>query len=207
MLQRVEKPDEERKDEDAPFVARCRRGDVDAFEVLVARHQRKMFTVAYRMTGDYDEACDVVQETFLSAFTGIGKFRGEARFSTWLFGILMNHARDSARKICTRRGKVSPIPDDPERLGAECGDGWYSPPPETTVERMERKEREAKVQEGISALDGEQREVLVLRDIQGCSYDEIGRILKLPDGTVKSRLFRARGALRDYLSADMGDWR
>lgn len=205
MLQRVDSPDEDRRDEDAPFVARCRSGDVDAFEVLVARHQQQMFTVAYRMTGDYDEACDVVQDAFLSAYRAIGKFRGEARFATWLYGIVMNHARTSARKARTRIGRTAPPPADPREGGAEAGEGWCAAPPETIQERMERREREVKVQEGISALDGEQREVLVLRDIQGCSYDEIGRMLKLPEGTVKSRLFRARSALRGYLAKTLGD--
>jgi RNA polymerase sigma-70 factor, ECF subfamily len=73
-------------DDDAEFVSRCQRGNIDAFEVLVARHQKKMLNIVYRITGDYDDACEVVQEVFLSAYRAINKFRGNAKFSTWLTG-------------------------------------------------------------------------------------------------------------------------
>ena len=81
-------------DDDAEFVSRCQRGDIDAFEVLVTRHQKKMLNIVYRITGDYDDACEVVQEAFLSAYRAIKKFRGDAKFSTWLTGITVNHAKN-----------------------------------------------------------------------------------------------------------------
>jgi RNA polymerase sigma-70 factor, ECF subfamily len=186
-------------DDDADSVTRCRRGDTEAFAVLVRRHQKKMLNVAFRMIGDYDEACDVVQEAFLSAYRAIGKFRGDARFSTWLCGIVLNHSRSHVKRKAARSRREAWSLDDP----VESKDGSLVNEPhsreESIVERIEKRELEAKVQECIGFLDGEQREVLVLRDIQGFSYEEIGVLLKLPEGTVKSRLFRARNALKDGL--------
>jgi RNA polymerase sigma-70 factor (ECF subfamily) len=192
-------------DDDAGFVARCRRGDTEAFAVLVRRHQKKMLNVAFRMIGDYDEACDVVQEAFLSAYRAIGKFRGEARFETWLCGIVLNQARSHLTQKTARSRREAGSLDDP----VKTKDGAFLNEPLSReggiVERLEKQELEAKVQECIGFLDGEQREVLVLRDIQGFSYEEIGAMLKLPGGTVKSRLFRARNALKDGLSRVLGD--
>ena len=192
-------------DDDAGFVAHCRRGETEAFSVLVRRHQKKMLNIAFRMIGDYDEACDVVQEAFLSAWRAIGKFRGEARFSTWLCGIVLNHARSHMTQKAARSRREAGSLDDP----VKSKDGSLLKEPssreESVLERLEKRELEAKVQDCIGALDGEQREVLVLRDIQGFSYEEIGGMLKLPEGTVKSRLFRARSALKNGLLSAFGD--
>ena len=192
-------------DDDAGFVVRCQRGETEAFSVLVRRHQKKMLNIAYRMIGDYDEACDVVQEAFLSAYRAIGKFRGDARFSTWLCGIVLNHSRSHIKRKTARSRHEAGSLDDPVK--SEGGSFLNEPrsQEESVVERLEKREREAKVQECIGSLDGEQREVLVLRDIQGFSYEEIGVMLKLPQGTVRSRLFRARNALKDRLLRVFGD--
>jgi len=194
-------------DDDAGFVVRCQRGETEAFSVLVRRHQKKMLNIAYRMIGDYDEACDVVQEAFLSAYRAIGKFRGDARFSTWLCGIVLNHSRSHIKRKTARSRHEAGSLDDPVK--SEGGSFLNEPrsQEESVVERLEKREREAKVQECIGSLDGEQREVLVLRDIQGFSYEEIGVMLKLPQGTVRSRLFRARNDLKDRLLRVLGDLR
>jgi RNA polymerase sigma-70 factor (ECF subfamily) len=165
-----------------------------------------MLNLAYRMLGDYDEACDVVQEAFLAAYRAIGKFRREAKFSTWLYGIVVNHARNRIRQAEGRSRHETRSIDDPVGLQdgslprelPDCG--------ESAVERLEKKEIEARVQACIQTLDPEQREVLILRDIQGFSYEEIGGLLRLADGTVKSRLFRARAALKDCLVKVLGEW-
>ena len=193
------------RDDDAGFVERCRRGDPEAFAVLVGRHQKKMLNVAFRMIGDYDEACDVVQEAFLSAYQAIGKFRGDARFSTWLCSIVLNHSRSHMkRKVARSRCEAESL-DDP----VKSKDGSFINEPhsreESISERLEKREIDEKVQDCIGSLDGEQREVLVLRDIQGFSYEEIGVLLKLPEGTVKSRLFRARNVLKENLRRIFGD--
>jgi len=192
-------------DDDAGFVARCRRGDTEAFSVLVRRHQKKMLNIAYRMIGDYDESCDVVQEAFLSAYRAIGKFRGDARFSTWLCGIVLNHSRTHMTQKVARSRREAVSLDDPVK--SEDGSILNEPRCQegSIAEQIEKRELEAKVQECIGFLDGEAREVLILRDIQGFSYEEIGVMLKLPEGTVKSRLFRARSALKDALVGVLGD--
>lgn len=193
------------EDDDAGFVARCRRGETEAFSVLVRRHQKKMLNTAYRMIGDYDESCDVVQEAFLSAYRAIGKFRGDARFSTWLCGIVLNHSRNHLAQKAARSRREAGSLDD--LVKSENGSFLNEPRSQegSIVEQIEKRELEAKVQQCIGLLDGEAREVLVLRDIQGYSYEEIGALLKLPEGTVKSRLFRARNALKDGLFRVLGD--
>ncbi len=195
------------EDDDAGFVARCQRGETDTFAFLVRRHQKKMLNIAYRMTGDYDEACDVVQEAFLAAWRAIGKFRGDARFSTWLCGIVLNHAKSRVAQRAARSRSEGASLDDP----ATSADGRFLDEvccrEASVIEQIEKRERDAKVQECINTLESEQREVLLLRDIQGFSYEEIGIMLQLPDGTVKSRLFRARNALKDGLLKVFGDLR
>jgi RNA polymerase sigma-70 factor, ECF subfamily len=186
-------------DEDQELVRRSQRGDLRAFEGLVGRHQKKMINLAFRMTGDYEEACDLVQEAFLAAHRAMRKFRGEARFSSWLYSIVLNQTRNRLKQIQSRR-RFHPVSlDDPRQSGS--GSVALDPPsPEASaLEKMEKKEIEAQVQECIDRLDQEFREPLVLRDILGYAYEEIERLLQVPGGTVKSRLFRARADMKDCL--------
>ena len=192
-------------DDDYESVSRCQRGDTNAFEVLVKRHQKKMLNIAYRMTGDYEEASEIVQEAFLSAYKAIKKFRGESKFSTWLTGITVNHAKNRLKQIKSRSFHEGTSIDDP--VETEGGRFAYEPESReaTIIEQLERKEVQEKVQKCINSLDEEYRKVLVLRDIQGFSYEEICDILKIPDGTIKSRLFRARDTLKNCLKKVLGD--
>jgi RNA polymerase sigma-70 factor (ECF subfamily) len=192
-------------DEDLEFVTLCQRGDVDAFRPLVEKHQKKMLNIAYRMMGDYEAACEVVQDAFFNAYKAIRKFRGEARFSTWLCRIVINLSKNRIKQMKTRLEREGVSLDAP--IETEDGQVPHDPPAQepSALEEMERKEIQTAVQVCISALDDDYREVLVLRDIQGLSYDEIGEILKIPDGTVKSRLFRARDALKEGLKKVLGD--
>ena len=184
-------------DDDDELVGLCQKGDIDAFEALVEKHQRKMLNIACRMIGDYEAACEVVQDAFLSAYKAIRKFRGEAKFSTWLCSIVINLSKNRMKQMRTRLQREGPSIDDP----VETEDGQVSrDPPDpgpSILEQLEKKEIQTKVQACINSLDDEYREVLVLRDIQGFSYDEIRDILKIPDGTVKSRLFTGRQLLKD----------
>lgn len=206
MLTRDGDTQETAEDEDRECVIRCQRGDVEAFSTLVERHQKKMLNLAYRMTGDYEEACDCVQEAFLAAYRGIGKFRQEARFATWLYGIVVNHTRNRLRQVKKRHGQEGTIKIPACGREAPWGDCDGMPSMEESVaDRWERKEMAATVQACIGGLDEDFREVLVLKDIQELSYEEIQDALHIPAGTVKSRLFRARLALKDCLSKVWGD--
>jgi RNA polymerase sigma-70 factor (ECF subfamily) len=184
------------RDDDLEYVSLCRKGDVNAFEVLVRRHERRMFNIAFRVIGNYDEACEIVQDAFISAYKNIKGFKGEARFSTWLYAICINHARNRLRQLKTRRYREGRSLDDP--IMTPEGELLADPPSgePSALERLEARDVQQQVQGCINALDAEFREVIVLRDIQGFSYEEISAMLKKPKGTVKSRLFRARDAMR-----------
>ena len=127
-------------DDDAGFVARCRQGDTEAFSHLVRRHQKKMLNVAFRMIGDYDEACDVVQESFFSAFRAIGKFRGKARFSTWLCGIVLNHSKShSKQRVARSRREGASLDDLFQFENGNVSSGHFARE-ESVVERIEKRE-------------------------------------------------------------------
>jgi RNA polymerase sigma-70 factor (ECF subfamily) len=193
------------KDDDLEYVVLCQKGDINAFEVLVERHQRKMLNIAYRMMGDYDEACDVVQEAFLAAYKFIKQFKAEAKFSTWLYRIVVNYSKNRLKQLRNRAQREGVSIDDVGEIKIEGALCQASANDTNPGAQMEKREREAQVQKCINSLDEEYREVLVLRDIQGLSYEEIKDILKIPDGTVKSRLSRARNALKDCLVKVIGD--
>jgi RNA polymerase sigma-70 factor, ECF subfamily len=194
-----------RADEDRDMVSASRNGDVDAFGVLVGKYQKRAFNMAFRMIGDYDAACEIVQDTFLSAFTAIRQFRGEAKFSTWLYGICVNQARNRLKKQRVRALRETAGLDDLPDTGDGAEPREQASGDRPVDEQVVRKELQERVQRSINGLEQEYREVLVLRDIQGFSYEEIQAILNLPDGTVKSRLFRARDALRQSLKSIVGD--
>jgi len=192
-------------DEDAGLVSLCKGGATGPFETLVKRHQKKMLNIVYRMIGDYEEACDVVQEAFVSAYKGINGFEGKSRFSTWLYSIAINQARNRLKQMKARRqfeaGSIDePVPGRDRLIRLEPASG--DPPASDTVER---KEIQSKVQECINTLEHGYREILVLRDMQGFSYDEIGSMLGLLEGTVRSRLFRAREAFMKKMKSHLGD--
>jgi RNA polymerase sigma-70 factor (ECF subfamily) len=193
------------RDEDLEFVASCQEGDVDAFEVLVRRHQKRMLNIAYRTIGNYDEACEIVQEAFISAYKNIKVFKGKAKFATWLYAICINLSRNRLKQLQTRRHREPYSVDNPIQVadGQIPADPPASEP--SALDRLEARDVQQQVQGCINALDAEFREVLILRDIQGFSYDEISAMLKVLEGTVKSRLFRAREAMRDCLKKAMGD--
>jgi RNA polymerase sigma-70 factor (ECF subfamily) len=191
-------------DEDLELVSRCRAGDVEAFEGLVRRHEKRMLNIAFRMVGDFEDACEVVQDAFVSAYKNIKGFKGSSRFSTWLSAIVMNLSRNRLKRMKARNRREPVSIDDP----VTTADGSVKAEPAsdgpTALEELERKETQEKVQGCIEALDVDFREVLVLRDIQGFQYDEIESMLDIPAGTVKSRLFRARAAVGECLKRVLG---
>jgi len=192
-------------DEDASLVSRTRQGDLDAFEHLVNRHQKRMLNIAFRMIGDYDEACEAVQDSFISAFKNIRNFRGQAKFTTWLTAITVNHSRNRLHRMRSRSGHEAFSLDDP--VQTDDGEMVADPPSKepSALDLLERRYVQGKVQDCIKALEPEYREVVILRDLQDFSYEEISAMLKIREGTVKSRLFRARDGVRDCLKKIMGE--
>lgn len=190
--------------DDAALAEACRAGDLAAFECLVQRHQRMLLNVAFRMTGVYEDACDIVQDALVAAWQKIGDFRGEARLSTWLTAIVVNLARNRRQQMQQRDRREAyslnaPLP------GTDNGDP--PDPPDrgpSVLEQMEEAELREYLRRCMDALTTEFREVIVLRDMQELSYEEVGAVLKLREGTVKSRLFRARDAVRDCIRKAVG---
>ena len=178
-----------------------------AFEWLVRRHQKAMLNLAYRVVGDHEEACEVVQDAFVAAYKGLATFRGEARFRTWLTTITLNQARNGlARLQARRRHEAFSLDAAPSGAEGEARSHRMDPPSLalSALEEMEAEAVRRKVEGCIAELPLDYREVLVLRDLQECSYEEIGALLKLREGTVKSRLFRAREGIRDCLKRALG---
>lgn len=185
---------------DLALVRSARDGDLSAFNELVVRYQDAVFNVAYRLIGEREQAEEAAQEAFLKAYQGLASFKENASFYTWLFRIAINTAYSKGRTI-RRQQRERPfgLPEDDgdERPPA----GPEAVPAETAgpVDVALEDERAAAVQEAIRSLDPEFRSVVVLRDIEGRSYEEIASILDCPEGTIRSRLHRARLELRNRL--------
>jgi len=201
----IEEEDHRQRDPDTAQVAEARKGDLAAFEALVVKHQRRMLNIAFRITGDYDDACEVTQDAFVSAYKNLGSFRGEAKFTTWLTTIVINLSRNRLKQLKSRRGHEAYSLDAP--MQTPEGEMAIDPPSRepSTLDHLEQKDRQRAVQDCIAKLDPEFREVIVLRDLQEFSYDEIGGMLKVRAGTVKSRLFRARETVKECLKKVWGE--
>lgn len=184
---------------DAALVRRFNRGEQQAFATLVERYQDRVFSQCLRWMGDPRIAEEVAQDVFVAVYRALPRFRGEARFSTWIFRITINHCKN--RRLYRSRRKTDrheplegkPRDDDgPERQIPDTGPG--------TDRGVQRSEAEEILQQALDGLDEAQRTIILLRDIQDLSYDEIAEILDLPKGTVKSRLHRARAELARIVS-------
>ncbi len=177
------------------WVSAAQAGDTHAFEELVRAYQGPVYTVAYRLIGHAEEAKDIAQEAFVKAYRALGTFRGDSRWSTWLFSIVMNTARNRRRALGSRRWFTTdsldaPAPGDSERPRHQPSDPRADPAQDAIT-----NEQRQLLREGIQSMEPHEREVIVLRDMQGLSYQEIADILGCRVGTVKSRLHRARTAL------------
>lgn len=182
--------------DDRALVTRVQEGDRDAFSTLVVRYQERVYNLVLRGLTDQDAALDVAQEVFLKAYRGLARFQGESQFFTWLFRITMNETI-TARRRRDRRGRPISL-DRTDEDGEKRSD-----PPAATDDpgaAVARLDDQALVQQAIAGLEDEQAEVLLLRDIDGRSYQEISEILECPLGSVKSRIHRARLALKDKLA-------
>jgi RNA polymerase sigma-70 factor (ECF subfamily) len=181
------------------MIERCKAGDEKAFTEIVIHSQKKVFNITYRMSGNLEEAKDLAQEVFISVFESIKDLRDEIKFDAWLTQIALNHCRNrwkylKRRKyfhsdsfddlVETENGTIQKTADDP------------SDDPETLYEK---KMIQQFVQRGLLEMKEDQRELIVLRDLQGFSYEEMGEWLGLPEGTIKSKLHRARMGLKGIL--------
>ncbi|MFV9505588.1 MAG: RNA polymerase sigma factor [Oscillochloridaceae bacterium umkhey_bin13] len=183
--------------EEFRLVEAGQRGDVEAFNQLVRTYEGRIYNLCYRMLGDGDAAADVTQDTFISAYRNLHKFRGGV-FRAWLFRIATNACYDALRAR-KRRPTVSlqaPSDDDDDTPAFDLPD-----PNESPDEFVLRRELAGAIQAGLAQLPEDQRAVIILSDIQGMAYDEIAEVTNTNLGTVKSRLSRARARLRDILRA------
>ena len=185
-------------EDEARLVERLKRRDEAAFRTFVRTYQRPIFNLVFRMLGDEEEARDLSQEVFVSAFRGLPSFRGEAKLSTWLFRIATNHCRNRQKYLGRRQhGKLDPYEDQRDRPDRSPALGERPPRPDR---ELAGQQLERAIQDAIRGLPADFRELVVLRDIQGMSYEEIRSVTGLAAGTVKSRLHRARVALKKTLA-------
>jgi RNA polymerase sigma-70 factor (ECF subfamily) len=175
---------------DAECVKRIQQGDTDSFEILVRRHQKPTFNLVYRLLGNYDEAAEIAQEVFLSAYRSIHQFRGDANFSTWLYRIAFNQASTRRKSVNIEQNRHVAL----ESVEI-AGDGADDP-----AKTFARKEIQLQVQQALNSLDKDEALIILLRDLQDVPYEEVAQMLDIPIGTVKSRLHRARQALKARLA-------
>ena len=181
------------------FIEKLKSGEAAAFDTLVQRFSNDIYALLYRLTQDAEEAADLTQETFLSAFRAVGKFRGEADLETWLFRIAINESRNRFRWWKRRFRSTTESLDAPFGISgkplSETISSNFADPEETIL----RRERERHLTKAVNDLPVNFREAVVLCDIEGLSYEEIATALNVNIGTVKSRIARGRDELRKKL--------
>lgn len=173
-------------------------GDVNAYEALVKEYEKNVYNLALRMTGNSEDAYDMSQEAFIKAYNSLSSFRGESKFSVWLYRIVSNVCLDFLRSR-NRKPTLSLSVEDDDGDEVEMDIADESQSPEQLLDRALTRDA---VRRGLAALPPEHREILLLREIQGLSYEEIAEALGLEEGTVKSRIFRARKKLCSFLIKD-----
>ncbi len=179
-------------------VRRVLDGDVNAFEQLMNAHEKTVYNLALRALGNPQDAEDLTQEAFLKAYRSLSSFRGDSKFSVWLYRIVSNLCLDYLRARSRRPAQSLTVEDDEGEVGElEIPDEHFSP-----EKLLDRKLTRESVQRGLASLPDDARQILLLRELKGLSYEEIADVLDLEPGTVKSRIFRARKKLCAFLLQD-----
>ena len=201
-MERVLNPEDKVEASDQVLLERYRAGDETAFDDLVLRHQQRAFNVALQLLRDHEDATEVAQDAFVRIYRSVGSFRGECEFTTWLHQIVVNLARNKHR-WWKRRGRQAGVSLD---SSVETTDGEVPmqiagniEPPDVQTVKAEFVEL---VNRRMNELPRKFREVLVLRNVENLSYEQIAEVLKCSVGTVKSRIARARETLRDLMKDD-----
>jgi RNA polymerase sigma-70 factor (ECF subfamily) len=177
------------------LIAQVQTGNHDAFERLIRLHEKRVYTIALRMTGDTEDAFDVSQDILLRVYSNIGMFKGESSFSTWLYRLATNVCLDFLRKRKRRRARETSLDGDEGGEVRDMPDTRYTP--EKAFEKLELREE---IRRALDRISPEHRQILLLREISGLSYTEISKALGLEIGTVKSRIARAREQMRVLLT-------
>lgn len=182
---------------DNALISRCQKADIAAFNEIVSRYKDKIYRYVYRMTGSAEDAEDLTQEVFVRMYTNIAGFRAEASLSTWLFRIAGNLCTDAFRKNKYARNNISldaPMDESDEGASRDVPDMSHEP------DRLfGRKELGEQIETALAKLPIKLRSAIILHDVEGLAYDEIAQAEQVPLGTIKSRIFNARAALREHL--------
>ncbi len=182
------------------LIRRLQQRDEVAFSEVVSLYQHKVYNLLFRMIGSHEEAEDLAQEVFVTVFKSIDSFRGESKFSTWLYRVAANHCKNRI-KYLSRRSRTSGDGLDgvPEHSMEDAGSAPLQSHIDAPDQILEGLQLEKLLAQAIAALDEEHRLLIVLRDVEELSYQEIGEITSLNEGTVKSRLHRARMAIKEHI--------
>ncbi len=184
---------------DKALISLIKLGDREAFNILVKRYEKKVFNILYLQLGPINDLEDLAQEVFLRIFKNINKFRGEAQFSTWIYRIVLNLSYDYKRK----KKNIFSLDENIDEESEEVFENIIPTTEDDPEKILERMELRVKIRKAIKSLSKEYQEVLILREFEGLSYEEIAKILNCPMGTVESRLFRARDELRKKLVGEL----
>jgi len=197
--------------EEKDLIARLSDGDESAYEALIARFEHPIFNLVSRLTNDPGDAPDVVQEVFLKVFRNVHSFRGQSSLKTWIYRIAVNESRNHRRWFGRHRSQEIALEPTPGETHSYLD--WLPDPARSPMELAMDHERETLIEAALAEINPHYRAALVLRELEGLSYDEIAEILETSLGTVKSRILRGREALRERLAERLrrenapNDWR
>lgn len=185
--------------DDYILLHKAKNGDIYAFEDLISKYEKKVYNTVLRIIRDKEAAKDISQEVFIKVYKSLKNFNEKSKFSTWLYRIAVNTSIDELRKNKNRYNNISLDNPDPEHGNTRQAEFEISGSKDTPEEKLIKKEKIKELYKAINMLQEDQRILILLRDIQGLSYDEISDVTGIKIGTVKSKLNRARNALKELI--------